>query len=178
MNTVPAATAAESVAIKPAGRGNAPLLALLIRQSYADVARRFGITPQNGPTHPSACTADWIRSDRREGVRYFIASRGQMFVGCAALKAATPDVFHLMRLAVLPLFRGQGIGRRLTRHVCRQARRAGASEVSVGLIAEQEELAAWYRRQGFVAVDHRRFRHLPFEVLFMRLDLEADKGYR
>ena len=73
-----------------------------------------------------------------------------------------------MRLGVLPLFCRQGIGHRLTRHVCRQARRTGAKEVSVGLIAAQEELAAWYRRQGFENVERRCFSHLPFEVLLMR----------
>ena len=171
MNAVTSETAVEPAAIKAAGDDQAAQLALLIRQSYADVARRFGISPHNAPAHPSACTADWIRSDRLEGVRYFIAARGTMSVGCAALKAATAETFYIMRLAVLPLFRRQGIGRGLVRHVCRQARRSGAEEVSVGLIAAQEELAAWYRRLGFEAVERRRFDHLPFEVLLMRLHL-------
>ncbi len=173
MNSQPAATADHSVTITTAGRNQAGLLALLIRQSYADVARRFGLTPQNAPTHPPACTAEWIRTDWREGACYYLASQGTMIVGCAAFKAATPEACYLMRLAVLPLFRRQGIGHRLARRVFRQARRAGASEVSVGLIAAQVELAAWYRRQGFEAVEIRRFAHLPFEVLFMRLALDA-----
>ncbi len=160
-----------SLTIKKASADQAALLALLIRQAYADVARRFDLTAQNAPTHPSLSTADWIRSDHREGVRYYLASCGEMIVGCAALKAASPIVCHLMRLAVLPMFRGQGIGGRLVSHVCRQARREGASELSIGLIAAQEALAEWYRRKGFTAVEQRRFAHLPFEVLFMRLEL-------
>ncbi len=163
-----AVTADHALTITTASRDQAGLLAVLIRQSYADVARRFGLTPQNAPTHPSACTADWIAADLGEGVSYFTAVSGNMSVGCVALKKAAPDVCYLMRLGVLPLFRRQGIGHRLTRHVCRQARRADAKEVSVGLIAAQEELAAWYRRQGFEDVDRRRFDHLPFEVLLMR----------
>ncbi|MDJ0810443.1 MAG: GNAT family N-acetyltransferase [Desulfobacterales bacterium] len=175
MNAVISEIGVEPVTIKAAGDDQDALLALLIRQSYADVARRFAITPQSAPAHPSACTADWIRSDRLEGVRYVVAACGDMLVGCAALKAATAETFYLMRLAVLPLFRRQGIGRRLAQHVCRQARRAGAAEMSVGLIAAQEELAAWYGRLGFEAVARRRFDHLPFEVLLMRRHLGSAK---
>ncbi len=179
MNAVTTETTIEPVAIKAAGDDQDARLALLIRQSYADVARRFEISPQNAPAHPSACTAEWIRSDRLEGVRYYSAACGNMLVGCAASKAATAETFYLMRLAVLPLFRRQGIGRRLAQHVCRQARRAGAAEVSVGLIAAQEELAAWYGRLGFEAVERRRFDHLPFEVLLMRRHLgTAEDGHQ
>lgn len=168
MTPVTSETAAAPLTITSAGEDQATQLAVMIRQSYADVARRFGISPQTAPTHPSACTAEWIRSDRLEGVRYYSATCGNMLVGCAASKAATAETFYLMRLAVLPLFRRQGIGRRLAQHVCQQARQAGAAEVSVGLIAAQEELATWYRRLGFKAVERRRFSHLPFEVLLMR----------
>ncbi|MDJ0856961.1 MAG: GNAT family N-acetyltransferase [Desulfobacterales bacterium] len=173
MNPPSAATAVHAVTITSAGRHQAAPLAALIRQSYADVARRFGLGPQNAPTHPSTCTTEWIAKDCRAGVHFYLASRGTMIVGCAALKTATSEVCYLMRLAVLPLFRRQGIGSRLVQHVCRAASRTGASELSVGLIAAQADLIAWYRRQGFRAVARRRFAHLPFEVLFMRLELGA-----
>jgi ribosomal protein S18 acetylase RimI-like enzyme len=173
MNPRSAVTAAHAPTIATAAPDQAALLALLIRQSYADVARRFGLSPRNAPTHPSACTAAWVQADFRDGVRYYLASLGMMIVGCAAIKAASPDLCYLMRLAVLPLFRGQGIGGRLTQHICRQARRACAAELSVSLIAAQTALAAWYRRQGFEPVAKRRLAHLPFEVLFMRRGLGA-----
>lgn len=178
MTSRSAATAVQPLTIAPAGCDQAAILALLIRQSYADVARRFELTPRNAPTHPSACTQAWIRTDYGDGVQYFLASQGTMIVGCAAIKNASPELCYLMRLAVLPLFRRQGIGSRLTRHVGRQARRTGASALSVGLIAAQAELADWYRRQGFKAVTRRRYAHLPFEVLFMRRELSPSTDQR
>ena len=141
--------ALEPVTIAPASQDQASQLALLIRQAYADIARRFNLSVHNAPTHPSLCTQDWIRSDRRAGVRYFLAARGRLQIGCVAVKPATPGCHYLMRLAVLPLFRRQGVGRRLIDHACDEARRAGASEVSAGIIAPQSELTAWYRRLGF-----------------------------
>lgn len=171
MNPVEPEILPESVTIIPAGWTQASMLAAMIRQSYADVARRFGITPRNGPTHPSACTVDWVQSDFREGVRYYLAACGNMHIGCAATKTATPDCHYLMRLAVLPLFRRKGIGQRLVVHICRQARKAGAEKVSAGIIAEQDDLAAWYRRQGFKSAGQQRFDHLPFGVRFMHREL-------
>lgn len=46
---------------------DAAILTGLIRNSYRDVAQRFGLTPQNCPKHPSNCTDDWIRNDFARG---------------------------------------------------------------------------------------------------------------
>lgn len=55
---------------------------------------------------------------------------------------------HIGRVAVLPAWRGQGIGQALMQTLCAQA-------VSVGLqsvhLASQESAVAFYRRLGFVA---------------------------
>jgi hypothetical protein len=39
------------------------ILSDLIRNSYRDVARPFGLTPKNCLKHPSSCTDDWFRND-------------------------------------------------------------------------------------------------------------------
>ena len=88
-------------------------------------------------------------------------------VGCAGLEVRDEDAAYVERLAVLPPWRRQGLGSALLRHVLDQARELGVRKVSVGIIAEHDELAAWYRDKGFADAGTKEFAHLPFRVAFL-----------
>jgi ribosomal protein S18 acetylase RimI-like enzyme len=143
------------------------LLSRLVRDSYRDVARRFGLTPQNCSKHPSNCTKAWIRGDLARGVAYFIVEDGGAPCGCVALEKAGDGTCYLERLAVLPAYRRRGFGNALVEHVLGMARAMKAREVGIGIIAAQVELQAWYGRIGFLEGQTQSFPHLPFLVRFM-----------
>lgn len=153
---------------------DAELLASLIRRSFADVAERFGLTPENTPMHASNTAPEWVLSAMAKGVRYYLMQTPEGAAGCVALERAEPDVCYLERLAVLPPFRRRGLGRALANHVIDEARKLGASRVELGIISAQAELREWYERQGFSVTTTARFDHLPFEVAFMRKVLADD----
>lgn len=149
------------------------ILVETIRNSFRDVAERYGLTEGNAPRHPSNCTAEWIRRDMERGVTYFIVEANASAAGCAALERADGDVCYLERLAVLPRWRHRGLGKRLVDHVLSEARCVGARFVSIGIIAEQVELKNWYSRQGFVETAVKDFSHLPFRVAFMNCPIDG-----
>ena len=153
--------------LRDAGSGEEELLASIIRRAFREVAERFGLTPENCPTHPSNCTADWIKAAFRKGIRYFILEAGGVPCGCIALEVVGARLCHLERLAVLPEFRRWGFGKALVNHALDMARQIGVGEVSLGMIADHAELRAWYEKLGFTAKRRARFDHLPFEVLFL-----------
>ena len=66
------------------------LLSRLIRDSFTDVANRFGLTPQNCPKHPSNYTRDWVETDMERGVRYFILISDGAAVGCVGVEKGSP----------------------------------------------------------------------------------------
>ncbi len=143
------------------------LLARLIRESFADVARRFQITPENCPKHPSNCVDEWIHNDFQTGRIYYILEKASHAVGCVALEQATPELFYLERLAVLPQTRGQGFGRILVAYVFAEVRKRQGKRISIGTIDEQEDLKSWYIKIGFHVTQIKHFPHLPFTVAFM-----------
>lgn len=153
--------------IKKAGQGDIPSLTQIIRHAYKDVARRFSLTPQNCPKHPSNYTDQWVQGDMNRGVVYYILENDRDNCGCAALEKAGPDLCYLERLSMLPQHRRQGFGAMLVRHIVKEARTLGASSVGIGIIARQEELKQWYIRLGFVEGETKTFDHLPFEVTFL-----------
>ena len=154
--------------ITEATEGAAVLLAALIRESFAGVAQRFGLTPENSPTHPSNCAPEWIRSAFAKGVSYYVIRNDEGPAGCVALENAGADVCYLERLAVLPSYRRRGLGKALVDHVMAKARELDAHRVELGIISADVELRRWYEKLGFSVTDTARFEHLPFDVTFMR----------
>jgi GNAT superfamily N-acetyltransferase len=65
-------------------------LSRLIRDSFADVARRFELTPQNCPKHPSNYSSKWVARDLARGVRYFILIADDTAVGCVGVENPSP----------------------------------------------------------------------------------------
>ncbi len=149
-------------------------LASIISRSFLDVAKRFSLTQDNCPKHPSNCTTSWIESDMARGVQYFILSQNENPIGCVGLERPSIDVCYLERLSVLPERRGKHFGIRLVQHALNHAASKGARRISVGIIAEQTELKQWYKTFGFTEVGIKRFAHLPFKVCFMELNLQKD----
>ncbi len=153
--------------IRQATSEDAEVVARIIRSSFRDVAERFDLEPENAPTHPSNCQPDWIRSDLDRGVSYYLLCSHGSVAGCVALELASSSVAYLERLGVPPEQRGRGFGSALLRHALRKARSAGATVVSVGVIAEHTELVSWYEHLGFAQAGTRRFPHLPFTVSYL-----------
>ena len=162
--------------IAEAAETDADLLASLIREAFADVAVRFGLTPENSPTHPSNCTPDWIRAAFAKGIRHFLLTTPEGPAGCVALEQANADVCYLERLAVLPAYRRNGFGEALVSYTVDRARELGARRVELGMVAAQTELREWYERLGFSVTSVVRFEGKRFEVAFMRKALDAALG--
>jgi len=143
-----------------------------IRESFRDVAERFGLNEENAPRHPSNCIAEWIQREMRRGVTYFILESENLVSGCVALEIASSEACYLERLGVLPNQRRHGFGKALVRHVLSEAKLLGALHVHIGIIAEDTELEAWYKRLGFIEAETKEFPHLPFRVTFMSHNLD------
>ena len=60
------------IVIRVATLDGVVLLAGLVRTAFRDVAERFGLTPDNCPTHPSNCTPGWIETALDDGVTYYV----------------------------------------------------------------------------------------------------------
>ncbi len=146
-------------------------LAEIIRISFRDVAKRFELTSENAPRHPSNCTEHWIKDDLERGATYFALKNEGRIVGCAACEQANSTTCYLERLAVLPHHRKQGFGKALVEHILSEARKSGADCVNIGIISEHTDLKGWYKRIGFVEKETKVFPHLPFKVTFMSYKL-------
>jgi predicted N-acetyltransferase YhbS len=159
------------LSIVPAGPQDIIRITAIIQAAFGVVARRFGLTPENCPKHPSNVSEHWVARDLARGVRYYLARQDQQVAGCLGVERASADTCYLERLAVRPDSQRRGVGAALVSHGLRHARHLGAKEVGVAIIAAQTELARWYQHLGFTPSGTRRFDHLPFAVAFLNRSL-------
>jgi len=157
--------------IREAQASDIPLILDILVRSFAGVAQRFGLTPENCPKHLAFCTAERLEQDVARGLQFYLLEDNETACGCVAMEHPKPEVVYLERLAVLPEFRSKGFGRALVRHVLDQAKAVGVQRVEIGIIAEDVELKQWYERFGFAQTGTRTFEHLPFVVAFMAVQL-------
>lgn len=162
--------------IRVAAESDIETLTTLIRCAFGPVAKRFYLTPENCPKHPSNCTAEWITADLARGAAYYIIDRDGQALGCAALERASANECYLERLAVLPDHHRQGLGRALVEHLVQRARAMGAQKIGIGIIAADIPLKSWYAGLGFVVGATKTFAHLPFQVLLMSKALSSQSS--
>lgn len=176
------------------GKADLAAAASVIRRSFADVASRFGLTVENCPGNGAFIQEETLRRDlargvamyglfMRDGLCGFVAAKPKSHArrplrdtaacgNSAALPIPSPStdgasVWYLEKLAVLPGYRGGGHGSALLARALDHMRGAGANLVSIGVIADNLPLVAWYERRGFVCTQTRVFATLPFTVQYM-----------
>jgi len=161
----------ETANIREANSSDIAMITDVIRKSYATVAKRYHLSLENCPKHPSNCTVEWVESDIARGVTYFVIEADNTIFGCMACEKASAETCYLERLAVLPERRNRGAGYRLVHYFFNRAATLGFHKIGIGIIATQQDLKEWYQKLGFVETGTKSFAHLPFAVCFMEISL-------
>ncbi len=89
------------------------------------------------------------RDGRDAEALHVLAFMGETCAGTGRLSARADHIGHIARVAVLPAFRGQGLGRRLVEALERLAVREGMSGV---YLEAHEARIPFYRKLGYTTV--------------------------
>ena len=130
-----------TIELRP-GQLDHPQVVALLRHHFADMAA------QSPPESTHALDLDELRTSR---IDFWGAWRGDMLLGCAALK--TLDVSHveIKSMRTAPAHLRQGVAALLLRHLLERARANGYRRISLetGSMAEFGPARALYARFGF-----------------------------
>ena len=159
--------------IKPARAKDAPIVASLVRESFAAQAEILALREHDYPNYVAFETAERIEQRMRAGEETALGLLRCDPVATVSYSQAEggQTVGEIKRLCVLPAFRGEGYGVLLMEYAEARLRELGVLEADIALVAEFEKLARFYCDIGYCAGDVKRFDSLPFEVLFMRKSL-------
>ena len=150
--------------IRTARPEDAPALALLgaatFLESYALVLPGRDLVAHCAKAHAPTVYADWI-ADPACAV-WTLEVGDEMVVGYAVLTPsdlpeARPHDLELRRIYVLAPFKGGGAGRQLIETAVEEARKRGATRLTLGMYGGNHAALAFYTRMGFAKVGTRTF---------------------
>lgn len=152
-----------------------PELASVISKSFMTVAKEFTITPRNAPTNPAFISSEALAESLDNGSEFWVYKNSMNdIIGCVSIFPSSEDnVFYIERLAVLPNYRHQGIGKELLDFACTEIFKRGGNIARIGIIEENIVLKNWYRDYGFEETSIRKVNKLPFTICVMEKILKA-----
>jgi len=138
--------------------------AALIRESFATVARDFGLTRANCPNHTSFTTAEILRARLKSGWMTFGLYKEGKIIGYVSLSDEGGGVFEMHNLAVPPANRHAGYGKRLADFCEKKALGSGARILKIHIVEDNTVLKSWYLTNGHAHTGTTSVPHLPFTV--------------
>ena len=148
------------------------LAAETIRTSFATVAKDFGLTEENCPTHTSfSATPERLQNHFDWGWLMFGLYDDGRLVGYVSLSKESDGIYELHNLAVLPEHRHRGCGRMLLDFCKAKVKELGGYKIILSIIEENATLKNWYIANGFTHTGMKYFKHLPFMVGYMEWEM-------
>jgi ribosomal protein S18 acetylase RimI-like enzyme len=147
-------------------------LLYVIQESFSTVAKDFGLTEENAPTNPAFLKMDKLKESITHNVEFYIAKVGKEIVGCVGIQPGkSTGEYYIERLAVLPHYRHNDIGKKLLEHAIFEIKKRKVKQASIGIINENNILKEWYKKCGFKEYGTTKIDYLPFTVCFMGIGL-------
>jgi diamine N-acetyltransferase len=145
----------------------------VINNSFKTVADDFGLTKENAPTTPAFITIDQLHDYMKKDLVLYGLVKKDAVIGCVAVEKAQDkdNTYFIERLAVLPGERHKGYGKKLLDHAVRMIKEHDGKHADIGIINAHTVLKQWYINYGFKEIGTKNFKHLPFEVCFLSMDI-------
>ncbi|MGN0521862.1 MAG: GNAT family N-acetyltransferase [Eubacterium sp.] len=143
----------------------------IIHNSFITVADEFRLNKENCPNHTAFMSIDKLIEQYENGADMFLYKHSDKYVGYFSLENNDESV-ELNNLSVLPKYRHLGIGKEMVNYAKDFIiKNAKAEKIAIGIIEDNAVLKDWYKQLGFIHTGTRKFKHLPFTVGFMELEL-------
>lgn len=130
--------------IKVAAQSDAETVASIIRRSFTRQAQLLELTPASCPTYVAFETAAGVQRRIETGCHVVLAFRGEAPIGTVSCVLRDDcDYGEIMRLAVLPQYRGNAYGRQLMAYAERYLFTKGATVLELSIVAQFRRLQTY-----------------------------------
>ena len=165
---------APKVTIRLLDEADLETAAQVIRESFAATANDFDLTIDNCPTNGAFTQAKHLMNDLENGNQLFGVYLGKKMIGFFELVYHEDQQADLEKVSIIPSERGKNYGKLILNRAKEIAYNNQMETINIGIIKENKDLKNWYQKMGYQIVCSQNFSHLPFEVLYLRLDLKDE----
>lgn len=151
----------------PLSAEHLPLFAEVIRQSFATVAKDYGLTIENFPNHWSFATNERLAMKLKDGCYPFGYFTDGKLVGFVSLTDNGEGIYEMGTLSVLPEYRHLGYGKALLDFCKDKVVEFGGSKIIISLVDTHTILKKWYEENGFLHTETKTYEHIPLPVGYM-----------
>lgn len=143
--------------IRPAVHADVAALLTLIHSAYRGTASRAGWTTEADLIDGSRTTPDLLAGDLSDpAVTVLVAEDDEGLLGCCAVTDRGEGTAYFGTFAVRPTAQGTGTGSRLLSAAEEHARAGGAVRMEMTVLAQREDLLAWYAKRRYAPTGERR----------------------
>ena len=150
--------------IRPLTADRLPDYANVIRNSFATVARDFGLTKENCPYHPAFISDEALVKKIKDGYMTFGYFVGDTLFDFVAITNMGGGIYEVNRLSIFPEWRHYGYGKRLLGFCKEKVKELGGEKINIEIVEENKVLKEWYAANGFVHTGTEKFEGLPFLI--------------
>jgi ribosomal protein S18 acetylase RimI-like enzyme len=147
-----------TLAFRRAGATDVPAIVTLVESAYRGEVSRTGWTTEadllDGQRTDVAAVTDILRTP---GSTVLLAEVGGDLMACCQIEQRPPTVAYFGMFSVQPTGQGQGVGRQVLAEAERIARDEwGATTMIMTVLAQRDDLIAWYERRGYRRTGEQR----------------------
>ncbi len=148
---------------------DAEIISKIIRESFKTQSEILKISEDDYPNYVAFETVESVanRMDRSDTI--VIAYLNDKPVGTVSFRNDPEEEQrgHIIRLAILPRFRGHSYGEHLMAYAETKLRERGVKFIELCIVAQFKRLREYYENLGYTPRETRSHAGFPFEILYM-----------
>jgi GNAT superfamily N-acetyltransferase len=151
----------------------------IMRIAYLSEAELFDMTPESCPTHPAFVTVRQVKTlfgSKRVHLFGLYPEEGDAMAGILLLRYLPKRVCEMIRLCVLPEYRGIGYGYDLFSFIQEQALAHHCEVLTASIAKDNEPVLTWCLAQGFTLKSTLRISKLPYVIGYLERALNHKSG--
>jgi len=148
------------------------LITDILNKAFNTVALQFNYTKENAPKFPAFIKSDVIENELNKGLKMYGYYMDRKIIGCAGYSHYKNQIFFIERLATLPEYRHQGIGKKLMEYAENKMREENGRIIEIHVVDENLKLIEWYKKSGYLKIRVDKIKTLPFNSCVMNKILE------
>jgi len=125
------------------------IIAKIINIAFNTVALQFNYSKENAPRFPAFLEYDEIEKDFDNGLKMFGYEINKQIVGCVGYQFNKEYKYFIKRLATLPEYRHNGIGKKLFEYVENKIRENNGKIIEISVVDKNKKLIEWYKKLNY-----------------------------